>query len=478
MSKGKNNLLKKPLLLTFICISLTVSFTGLNQFWLGKDEQPEPFSANSCASSLDLAQAIAVDSSGNVYVTGYSYSCDTDYDYVTLKYDENGNQLWVSRYNGPANGTDYSQAVAVDFEGNVIVSGHSNGKGTSLDATTIKYDGQGRQLWIARYDGPAQRDDYAYALAVDAEGNIYISGYSFGKGTEHDYLILKYDPNGKLLWVARHNPPRNGDDICETIAIDAKENVYVTGIDRTRKTSYDFATLKFSSDGQKVWLARFAGPGGNFDAAKSIAVDLDQHVYVAGFSYAGEKEYDYVTIKYDSNGSQRWIAKYDGPAGRIDKALGLAVSDNGYVYVTGQSCGSGTGSDCNTIKYDKDGHQIWVARYNGPGNGADVAHSIALDSDKNVVVAGYSWGEKTGRDYITIKYSPDGRQLWASKYNGSAGGMDEAKALFLDSEGNIYVTGYSYGEKSDFDYVTLKYDSHGRLLWAARYCGGKKEYPE
>ncbi len=470
--------MKISFVLTFLCISLTVSFTGLNQSSPGKDEQPEPFSSNGCARSSDLAQDISVDSSGNVYVTGYSYSRDTDYDYVTLKYDKDGNQLWVSRYNGPANGTDYAQAVAVDFEGNVIVSGHSNGKGTSLDTATVKYNEKGRQLWVARYDGPAHRDDYAYAIAVDDSGNIYISGYSFGKGTEHDYLIIKYDPNGKLLWVARHNPPRNRDDICETIAIDAKGNVYVTGIDRVSKTSYDFATLKYSSDGQKVWLARFAGPDGNFDAAKAIAIDLDRHVYVAGFSYAEEKEYDYVTIKCDSNGNQRWISKYDGPARRIDKALDLTVDDTGNVYVTGKSCGSGTGSDCATIKYDKDGHQIWVARYNGPGNGADMAHSIALDFDMNVVVAGYSLGEETGRDYITIKYAPDGRQLWASRYNGPTGGMDESKALSSDSKGNIYVTGYSDGGESDFDYATLKYDSHGKLLWAARYCGKKTKNPE
>jgi len=478
MIKGRNNLLKPALILTFLCVSLLVFFTGLSRSWTGENDQLKLSSAYNCASTMDLAQGIAVDSSGNVYVTGYSYSDDTDYDYVTLKYDENGNQLWVSRYNGPANKTDYAQAVVIDFEGNVIVSGHSSGKGTSLDATTIKYDGQGRQLWIARYDGPAHRDDYAYAIAADDGGNTYVSGYSFGKGTEHDFLILKYDPNGQLLWVARYNPPRNRDDICETIAIDAEGNVYVTGIDRTSKTSYDFATLKYSSDGQKVWMARFGGPGSNFDAAKAIAVDLDQNVYVAGFSYEGEKQYDYVTIKYDSNGNQRWIAKYNGPARRVDEALDLIVDDTGNVYVTGKSCGSGTGSDCATIKYDKDGHQIWVARYNGPENGADVAHSIALDSDMNVVVAGYSLGEETCRDYIMIKYAPDGRQLWASRYNGPAGGIDEAKTLSLDSKGNIYVTGYSYGGESDFDYATLKYDSHGKLLWAARYCGKKKENPE
>lgn len=61
---------------------------------------------NKPASSPDFAQALFVDLSGNVYVTGYSYTSETDYDYATIKYDSKGNQIWVARYNGISNKND------------------------------------------------------------------------------------------------------------------------------------------------------------------------------------------------------------------------------------------------------------------------------------------------------------------------------------------------------------------------------------
>lgn len=100
--------------------------------------------------------------------------------YATLKYDANGNAIWAARYDGPGNGPDYAGAIAVDQSGNVYVTGGSTGTGGSLDYTTIKYDSAGNQLWVARYDGPASRDDVAVGLAVSASGNVYVTGFSVG----------------------------------------------------------------------------------------------------------------------------------------------------------------------------------------------------------------------------------------------------------------------------------------------------------
>ena len=80
-----------------------------------------------------------MDGSGNVYVTGRSYGSGTDYDYATLKYDPDGNQLWIQRYNGPGNALDEATAIAVDGAGNVYVTGFGSGSGTDYDYATLKY---------------------------------------------------------------------------------------------------------------------------------------------------------------------------------------------------------------------------------------------------------------------------------------------------------------------------------------------------
>ena len=99
---------------------------------------------------------------------------------------------WVARYNGPGNGEDRATALAVDTDGNVYVTGYSVGVGTSVDYATIKYDADGNPVWIARYNGLGNGEDIATALAVDADGNVYVTGRSAGVGTSFDYATIKY----------------------------------------------------------------------------------------------------------------------------------------------------------------------------------------------------------------------------------------------------------------------------------------------
>jgi len=109
-------------------------------------------------------------------------------DYGTVSYDRNGNQLWVARYNGPGNAFDEANAIVVDSAGNTYVTGGSmgSGNGTRYDYDTVKYDKNGKQLWAARYHGPGYGDDIANAVAVDAGGNIYVTGQSTGSENNLD----------------------------------------------------------------------------------------------------------------------------------------------------------------------------------------------------------------------------------------------------------------------------------------------------
>src|SRR5205814_2070448 len=115
-------------------------------------------------------------------------------DYTTIKYDSAGQQQRVAQYNGtgvPA--FDYAEAIAIDSSGNVYVTGESGGSGTGGDYATVKYNSSGQQQWAARYDGPVHQFDGASAIAVDGSGNVYVTGTSEGSGTSDDYATVKYN---------------------------------------------------------------------------------------------------------------------------------------------------------------------------------------------------------------------------------------------------------------------------------------------
>ena len=201
---------------------------------------------------------IAIDDFGNVYVTGTTNGHDPlggDYDYGTVKYNSAGQQLWLNTYNGPMDGWDEARAIAIDKSGNVYVTGRSAGLGTGrFDYATVKYNSSGQEQWVARYNGPGNNWDGAEAIAVEGSGNVYVTGESVGSNI-FDYATIKYDSSGQQQWVARYDGPGNSiDDIARAIALDASNNVYITGT-----SDGDYATIKYNGMGQEEWVVRYAG---------------------------------------------------------------------------------------------------------------------------------------------------------------------------------------------------------------------------
>src|SRR5947207_3138585 len=114
-------------------------------------------------------------------------------------------QAWVARYSSPANSTAAAAAMTVDGSGIVLVTGSLRGTNGASDYLTVKYDANGTQLWAQSYDGPSNSVDFASALATDGAGNVYVTGISDRSPGGQDGAIatIKYDSTGHLLWVAR-----------------------------------------------------------------------------------------------------------------------------------------------------------------------------------------------------------------------------------------------------------------------------------
>ena len=346
---------------------------------------------------------------------------------------------WVRRYNGPGNGDDYARSIAVDGSGNVYVTGGSEGSGTGDDYATIKYYPNGDTAWVRRYNGPENDEDVANAIAVDGSGNVYVTGYIMSSSFDDDYATIKYYPDGDTAWVRRYNGPDNWYDYAYAIAVDGSGNVYVTG-----RSYFAYATIKYYPDGDTAWVRRYNGE------ASAITVDGSGNVYVTGQSeWSGTTSMDYVTIKYYPDGDTAWVRIYNGPGNDYDRAYAIAVDGSGNVCVTGESYGSGTSRDYATIKYYPDGDTAWVRRYNGPDNGDDWGQGIAVDGSGNVYVTGGSWGSGTSIDYATIKYYANGDTAWLRRYNGPTNYYDVASAIAIDGSGSVYITGYSGTIKYD-----------------------------
>src|ERR1051325_8585353 len=207
-------------------------------------------------------------------------------------------QAWVQRYNGPANTDDYARAVALDGSNSVIVTGTSWGIGSFDDYVTIKYSNTGVALWTNRYNGPGNSYDQAYGVAVDGSDSVIVTGSSWGSGSYPDYATIKYSSAGVALWTNRYNGPGNGLDSANAVAVDGSNNVIVTGYSDGDGSSEDYATIKYSSAGVPVWTNRYNGPGSGADYAYAVAVDGSNNVIVTGSSTGSGIGYDFATIKY------------------------------------------------------------------------------------------------------------------------------------------------------------------------------------
>jgi hypothetical protein len=450
---------------------LIIKYTGAGvPLWTNRYNGP--------GNSDDQARAMAVETNGIVYVTGYSVGSGTSYDYATVAYGWDGVPLWTNRYNGPGNNSAVASAVAVGTSGIVYVTGYSVGSGTSYDYATVAYGWDGVPLWTNRYNGPGNSDDQVSAMAVGTNGTVHVTGYSVGSGTGNDYATVAYGWDGVPLWTNRYNGPGNSDDQVSAMAVGTNGTVHVTGYSVGSGTGNDYATVAYGWDGVPLWTNRYNGPGNSVDRASAVAVGTNGTVYVMGLSVGSGGSADCATVAYGWDGVPLWTNRYNGPANNFDQASAAAVGTNGIVYVTGYSAGSGTGNDYATVAYGWDGVPLWTNRYNGPGNNSDVASAVAVGTSGIVYVTGYSVGSSANHDYATVAYSGAGVPLWTNRYNGPANRSDQANAVAVGTNGTVYVTGSSYGSGSSADYVTLAYGWNGVPLWTNRYNGPWNNYDQ
>ena len=330
--------------------------------------------------------AIAVDSSDNVYMAGFTLgglngnTQTGTFDYFVAKYDNAGSLTWLTQL-GKASSASYGQGVAVDSSGNVYVAGYTTG---GLNGNTqvgirayfvSKYNSSGSLIWLKQL-GVSAKNTYGFAVAVDSSGNVYASGSTSGglngnsQTGSYDYFVVKYDSSGNLTWLKQLGLAAIPTE-SYGVSVDSSGNVYAVGYTsgglngNTLTGSKDYFVAKHDSSGNLTWLKQL-GVSGLRSYTTAVTVDSSGNVYASGYTTGGLNGntqtggYDYFAVKYNSSGTLTWL-KQAGKSAKDAFGQGVAVDSSGNVFVAGKTSG-GLGGNTAIGSYD-----LFISKYNASG---------------------------------------------------------------------------------------------------------------
>lgn len=387
--------------------------------------------------------ATAIDANGFIYVTGYTYDAVTKANITTIKYDVAGNEIWVRHYNGASNGNDRATGIVYDNNGNIYVCGFTTSGINNQNYILIKYNSYGNQLWTRTYDNGGY--DCINDIATDNYNNVYVTGESQNAG-HNDIVTVKLDPYGNALWLKRKDNGNNdfaksivvknnnvyvggygmfssynhflvsynlygneqysttavtgSNDIAEAMTVDNNSYVYITGYTDSAGVS-EYYTVKFDANGNVLGNRNYKSDA-DWNRATSICNDNAGNVYVTGIS-VNTNINTITTLKYNTLGENVWTQKHYTQA-QMHKATARIVCDNITGVYVGTTAGTSSNNDYCTIKYDFNGAEKWIQTFNGTANGNDIVSDLTVDSQNNVYVTGQSYNGNNF-DFATVKYS-------------------------------------------------------------------------
>lgn len=354
-------------------------------------------------------------------------------------------------------------------------------------------DSQSNLTWMRQFGTP--HTDGAEGIGQDAEGNLYVVGYTWGGQADiigfggYDAFVSKFDPSGNEIWTNRFGTPNS--DYAWSVAVAKKESLYVLGHTRgalpgqTHQGAEDIYLRKFDDDGNEVWTRQF---GSEFrDKPSDVEVDDQGNVYVAGVTRValpGQSKIgneDVFIRKYDSDGNEIWTRQF-GTQG-TDQISNIALDGRGHIYVVGPTSGefpgqTGSGKyDAYLSQFDVNGNAIWTRQFGTVDT--ETAIDVVADGEGRVYAVGFMRiaipGQRVGvvQNSLTHRFDSDGNQVWSREF----GTIDEdfATNVAVDAAGDVYVVGRTDGAfpgQINFggdDAFVRKYDSDGEEIWTYQF---------
>ena len=321
------------------------------------------------------------------------------------------------------------------------------------------------------YGGEAYKgNNVPYASVTDAAGNTYITGASTNEGhPAGDFFTIKIGPDGQIQWQKREQAAQYAVEYGMHIAFDNSGDIIVSGL-KWNGNDMDIRLIKYTADGSKLWDTTFDRGNEGLEIPNGMTTDTNGNIYITGIGWSGNSV-DYLTIKYNSSGVEQWH-RTENPQGgeRWNEATAVAVDTNGNVLVTGYSPNPDGWLNYHTVKYNPQGTKLWEQGYNyestDPDNPATVTNSVAqaitTDTDGNIYVTGTfdTFLNRIG----TIKYNASGQQQWVKTYKS---GNETTFGWKIGLKNNVlYVAGSHSGGFADDGTVLLSYNTDGTQNWA------------
>jgi len=349
--------------------------------------------------------------------------------------------------------------------------------------------------------GSADHDSCS-AVSVDSNGNIYVAGGTEGgfdgqtNAGNYDIFLTKYNSTGTKQWSKIWGS--SSYDSGHGVSVDSEGNIYIAGFTyggfdgQTNAGGNDIFLTKYNSAGTRQWSKIWGSVGD--DTGQKVSVDSNGNIYVAGFTYGGFDGQtnagfcDIFLTKYNSAGAKQW-SKIWGSAAN-DFGNDVSVDSNGNVYVAGFTYGEFDGqtnagdTEIFLTKYNSLGAKEWSKIWGSVSS--DVGNGVSVDLDGNVYVTGYTYGGFDGQtnagsgDIFLTKYNSFGTNQW-SKIWGSVN-YDSGYGVSVDLDGNVYVAGLTSGEfdgqtnAGNLDIFLTKYNSSGARQWSKIWGSDDYDY--
>ncbi len=394
----------------------------------------------------EVPYAIAVDSFGNSYTTGY-VGLGNNGGLGIIKLDNQGNEKWL--YWNDLGTAMIGRSIGL-YSDNICVGGYMDSLGNQR-IVVVCVDTSANGLWLFK---DTLQNGEGVAIGISQSNHIYVAGIKYPAPS--DWVVLKLDSLGNLKWRYIYDGPANSYDEATSIAIDENENIYVGGYSTGGGTSTDFTVIKLDSAGNEEWVYRYDGPASYRDELKALALDSLGHIYMTGWSWG--IDWDFCVVKIDTAGEERWVYRYNGAANIADNSEDLVVDDSGNVYVGGTSCDD-TVILFTVIKVDSSGQEWWRYLSAGPwGKGGGVV-SLVFGGQGVIYAGGGFWNLAYRGQIALVKLSSAGESLWTYVYPHQpvSPGTDCTRDVVIDAVGNVYLAGQINVSTWNDDIVVMKF---------------------
>ncbi len=370
---------------------------------------------------------------------------------------------WTS-VSPPVNTTHYHTST-IAVSGNLYVVGNGINSNGDSDILTIKYDTNGDTLWVESYAGSAGEDDYGIEILALTNGNIVVVGTAKNTSSDYDYVAICYNSStGDELWSRVWNGAGNGEDIPTSMIRDDSNNIYIAGGSEATNGFSNYGVIKLSSTGSVQW-STYYDYNNLHDAATSISL-AGSACIVTGGSAALTGDYDIATIRLTtSTGSMTSSKRINLTGVTLQDARAMTTDSQNNIYITGFATVSGN-KNMQTIKLDSSLNVVWTVNYDGGFE--DDAYDIVVDNSGNVFVTGYTQYDYNLNKSALIKYNSSGTLLWSEFFNSHITVSTEAKKMALNSNDEIFITGTLTRDTSELFFFN-QYNEDGALLISTEY---------